>query len=174
MSVSRNRSSRHPKEQNIVRRKNLGVILLLIFCFPLGLYRMWTSTSWPRAMKNLASLAVAGLLLAIFLPGTTPPDRAYGSVTLVDARPTADIFGPEVPEDHVWVEIYAPRVTPIIVAPTPTPVPVIVYCNDGGRYYHSADCVYVKATTPQVQLYRAIDAGYKQCPNCDAPADPNA
>lgn len=161
-------------KKQAARRKNIGLILLLVFCFPLGLYRMWTNCSWPRTVKNLASLAVAAALVTILLPATNPPERSYGSVTLVDARPTADVFGPEVPADHVAVEIYAPRITPIIIEPTPTPVPVIVFCNNGGRYYHSKDCSYVKDTTPQVQLHQAIYAGYKQCPDCDAPADPNA
>ena len=79
------------------------------------------------------------------------------------------MYGPEAPADREVIEIYAPRRTALLIQPTATPKPVIVYCNNGGKNYHSKDCKYVKETTPNVTLTRAIEAGYTKCPECDAP-----
>ena len=80
--------------------------------------------------------------------------------------------GPEAPEDRGKIEIYTPRRTAIIVEATPTPAPIIVYCNPGGQYYHSEDCVHVqKGETPQATLEQALKAGYRQCPECNAPSE---
>ena len=44
--------------------------------------------------------------------------------------------------------------------------------NPGGQYYHSEDCVHVqKGETPQATLEQALKAGYRQCPECDAPSE---
>ena len=101
---------------------------------------------------------------------TNPPERQIGGVHLVDEEPKVEVYGPDAPADREIIEIYAPRRTALVLAPTPTPAPVIVYCNNGGKYYHCEDCKYVKETTPDVTLTRAVAAGYTQCPDCAAPS----
>ncbi|NLG24953.1 MAG: hypothetical protein GX558_06330, partial [Clostridiales bacterium] len=108
---------------------------------------------------------------AIVLPQTLPPERPQGGVVLVGSAPQVDVFGPEAPQEKPAIEIYSPRYTQIVAAPTPTPTPIYVYCNTGGKYYHAADCRYVKDTSDRVSLSRALDAGYKQCPECAAPSE---
>ena len=130
---------------------------------------MWTRTRWPRLIKTAVSAAVALGLFAILLPMTDPPERPTGGIQLVGESPNVEVFGPEAPADREIIEIYAPRRTAVILEPTATPAPVIVYCNNGGRYYHSETCHYVKDTTPNVTLSRAVNAGYTRCPECDAP-----
>lgn len=132
---------------------------------------MWTKARWPRALKTAVSLVAAAILIAILLPTTNPPERETGGIYMVDAEPIIDVQGPEAPADRQVVEIYTPKQTVVIIDPTPTPEPVIVYCNNGGFYYHSEDCVYVKENTPFVSLSAALDAGYHQCQECNAPPE---
>lgn len=148
----------------------MGVILRLVFCFPLGLYIMWTRTRWPRVVKVAVSGLIAFALVVIMTPFTNPPERQSGGIVLVGAEPQVEVLGPEAPADRQVVEIYAPRRTAIIVEATATPEPIYVYCNNGGRYYHAQDCRYVVETTPKVSLSQAVKAGYVQCPDCDAPS----
>ena len=151
------------------RRRNVGVILRLIFCFPLGLYYMWTRTDWPRPAKIAVSAAIAFSLVLILTPMTDPPERQTGGVVVVGDRLEVDVLGPEAPVDREEIDVYTPRRTAIIVEATPTPQPIIVYCNIGGQYYHAKDCKYVRANTPAVALDQAVRAGYLRCPDCDAP-----
>lgn len=143
--------------------------LPLIICFPLGLYVLWTKARCPRMLKTALSAAVALVLIAILMPATNPPERETGGIYLVDEKPQVEVYGPEAPADREIIEIYAPRRTALVLDPTPTPAPIIVYCNNGGKHYHSEDCKYVKETTPDVKLSRAIEAGYTKCPECNAP-----
>ena len=100
---------------------------------------------------------------------TNPPEREIGGIQLVDEKPQVEVYGPEAPADREVIEIYAPRYTAVILEPTATPVPIIVYCNNGGRHYHVEGCKYVKEDTPDVTLSRAVAAGYTRCVECDAP-----
>ena len=151
------------------RRQNLGVILRLVFCPPLGLYLMWTRTKWPRLVKIGASALIAFVIVLILTPMTDPPARQTGGVRVVGSGPQVELLGPEAPEDREDIDIYTPRRTAIIVEATATPEPIIVYCNTGGQYYHSKNCKWVKPTTPSVSLQQAVRAGFTQCPDCDAP-----
>ena len=151
------------------RRENLGVILRLVFCPPLGLYLMWTRTKWSRLVKVGASALIALALVLILTPMTDPPARQTGGVRVVGDSLQVDVLGPEAPADRAAIDVYTPRRTAIIVDPTPTPQPIVVYCNQGGKYYHVKECKYVRDTTPSVTLAQALRAGYKPCPDCDAP-----
>lgn len=148
---------------------NLWRAIRLIVCFPLGLYVMWTKSRWPVAIKAAITLTVVLLLAVILTPLTNPPERTAGGIRLVEAEPRSDVYGPEAPTDRDMVEIYAPRRTAVLVEATATPEPIIVYCNNGGRYYHSKDCRYVKPTTPKADLSQALKAGFSKCPYCNAP-----
>ena len=158
-------------------KKNAGRVIIcrilkavsLIICFPMGLYVMWTDMRWPRMIKTAVSAAAALVLVAILIPMTNPPEREIGGVYLVDEEVEIGVYGPEAPADREVIEIYAPRYTAVILEPTATPEPVIVYCNNGGRYYHTEDCKYVNDDTPYVKLNKAVEAGYTKCAECDAP-----
>ncbi len=151
------------------RRRNIGVILRLVLCPPLGLYLMWTRTRWPRLVKIGASALVAFVIVLILTPMTDPPARQTGGVRVVGDHLQVEMLGPEAPADRESIDVYTPRRTAIIVETSPTPQPVIVYCNTGGQYYHNKDCQWVKSTTPSVTLTQAIRAGYNPCPECGAP-----
>ena len=163
------RAQKYRKTGRVNWRAVIGAVPLII-CFPLGLYVLWTKVRCPRLVKSALSAAAALVLIAILLPMTNPPERETGGIYLVDEKPEVEVYGPEAPADREVIEIYAPRRTALLVQPTATPAPVIVYCNNGGKYYHSEECKYVKETTPDVKLTRAIEAGYTQCPECNAPS----
>ena len=138
---------------------------------------MWSDRcKWPKAVKSAVSLGFAALLLAILLPQTRPPERVKGGVELVGLAPALELQGPQraegAPEFDAYVPVYQPEAT-LFVEPTPTPVPVFVYCNDGGEFYHKKGCRYVKDTTPKVTLDQAAAAGFKRCKSCDPPAPPD-
>lgn len=117
----------------------------------------------------MISILIAALLVVILLPQTQPPERYVGGVQLVSAD---DVFiGPPVADNFQRIDLYSYNVTvdSVLAEPEPTPEPIYVYCNDGGKYYHSKECVYVKKTSARVPLLQALNAGYQQCPDCNAP-----
>jgi len=157
------------KKVNKMRRRQVIRAVSLIICFPMGLYVMWTRKHWPRFVKTAVSAVTALALVAILGPMTNPPERETGGIHLADEKPQVDVYGPEAPADREVIEIYAPRYTAVVLDPTPTPQPITVFCNNGGRHYHTEDCKYVKEDTPYVSLSRAVEAGYTKCSECDAP-----
>ena len=162
---------RHENNKPSPRAKIHPVTLItLILCFPAGLFAMWKNPHFPRAAKSTVTFAAAALLIAILLPATNPPERETGGIYLVDKTPAVEIQGPEAPADRQVIEIYAPRYTSIILEATPTPEPIVVYCNNGGAHYHVRECKYVRKDTPNVSLQRAIEGGYTQCTECAAPS----
>ena len=160
------------RSKNTLWKRVLRVVRVvqLVICFPLGLYVMWTKTRWPRTIKTAVSALAALFLFAILSPLTNPPEREVGGIHLVGGKPQTEVYGPEAPADREIVEIYAPRRTALVQNPTATPEPIYVYCNRGGRYYHSVECVYARAESSQVTLEQALTAGYTRCPDCSAPA----
>ena len=151
------------------RVKRVARAIQLVICFPLGLYVMWAKTDWPRAVKTAVSALAALFLFAILAPITNPPEREVGGIHLVGAKPQTEVFGPEAPADREIVEIYAPRRTAVVQDATATPEPTYVYCNRGGRYYHSVECPYTRAESAQITVAQALEAGYTRCPDCSAP-----
>lgn len=149
---------------------NKSVILWLVCCFPAGMYFLWSPRcEWNRIVKMLISFVVIGALVAVMLPATLPPERYTGGVQLLTAEDL--LVGPQPTEGFERIDLYSYNVTTesVIAEPEPTPEPVYVYCNDGGKYYHSAECSYVKATSVHCPLLQALDAGYQQCKECNAP-----
>lgn len=88
-------------------RTNAGIIALLIFFFPAGLYLMWKYTSWPKNAK----LIVTGILALCVLIG--------GIVNA--ASPTQQVSQVAVPTQQ---PIVASTQAPI---PTATPIPQSIH-----------------------------------------------
>ena len=153
-----------------------SVIRWLVFCFPIGLMMMWTDRCrWHKAVKSAVTAVIACVLAAAILPQTLPPERKRGGVETVSLTAAYETQGPvqqigSGDDYEVYVPVYVPQAT-LIVQPTPTPVPIYVWCNDGGRYYHNKNCRYVKKTTPRATLQQAISAGYSPCKDCNPPKE---
>ncbi len=150
---------------------NKNTVLWLLLCFPAGLYRMWRFSGWNRFLKMLVSLAVLAVCAVIIAPATQPPERYVGGVQRFTDEDL--LIGPKPTEGFERIDLYSYNVTSdsVIAEPEPTPVPVYVYCNDGGKFYHSQECSYVKPTSVRVPLLQALDAGYSQCSDCSAPEE---
>jgi len=56
--------------------KDKGIILLLIFFFPVGLYLVWKKSDWTKRNKVFATVCVA---LMVGYAQTLPPPPAYSS-----------------------------------------------------------------------------------------------
>ncbi len=144
-----------------------------MLCFPIGLIFMWSdSCRWRRFTKTAVSMGIMLLIIALALPMTRAPQAGTGGVRYVSAEGAADPMGPTISPDQDRYEAYVPKYVPqatTVVAPTPTPVPHYVYCNDGGKYYHKKSCAYYKTSTPRATLIQAVNAGYKRCPTCKPP-----
>lgn len=164
-----------PKKKRRMRRSDRFVLWSLILCFPAGLVFMWTDRCrWSRTVKSGISLAIAAALAALFFVLPDPPERSTGGVEVVSLVPAMELYGPALPEDFESTDIYVPRGNEdysIVAEPTPAPIPVYVYCNDSGKYYHTETCKYTKPTTPKVKLSQAIDQGFKRCSECNPPVE---
>jgi len=172
--VNRNSESRRPRARRANRRaySSRKVALWLILCFPAGLFYLWSNRcEWPAVCKALISLLIAALLIVIFLPQTMPPERYVGGVMLYTAEDM--LVGPQPTEDFERIDLYAYNMTntSVLAEPEPTPEPIYVYCNTGGNYYHTRECAYWKESSSRVPLLQALNAGYRQCKDCDAPEE---
>ncbi|MEF9894904.1 MAG: hypothetical protein RSK76_10830 [Clostridia bacterium] len=137
---------------------------------------MWSDRCrWSRMAKCTVSTMVAAFVALVIIPQTLPPERPKGGVEIVSQMPVAEALGPKqsVGPEGAY-EVYLPdyvNPTTMIIEPTPSPTPVYVYCNNGGKKYHVKKCRYVKKGTGRVTLSQAIAAGYTRCPECDAPVE---
>ena len=148
--------------------KKTRSILRAVFNFPETIVNMWKNKKLSLVTKTAITGAVLLLLVLIISPFTNPPQRITGGIVPLATHSDVEIEGPDVPiagEDEL--EQYTPRRTPMVVETTATPEPIIVYCNIGGKYYHSAECLFAKQETATLQ--QALAAGYIKCPDCNAP-----
>jgi len=122
------------------------------------------------------TFGIGALVLLIVLPQTAPSDRMIGGVRVVSVQSqVGEVFGPEKPEG---LSAQRPLIirsgsTPYTPSPEPdlppTPEPVLVYINDGGKNYHVKPCRYIYNHTPTHELTARIASMYQPCPLCDPP-----
>ncbi len=176
MHASAPRPPRPKAKKRATNRYSKAVIRWLIFCPPAGLLMMWSDRCrWARGAKSLISMAMAALIVAIFLPFTLPPERVAGGIELVSTKAALEVQGPEQEsEDIGQYEVYVPtyiKPPSVIVEPEPTPEPIYVYANTGGKNYHNKECKFVKSSSVRMSLGTALNAGFSRCKICNAPAE---
>lgn len=159
-----------------VNNTNIKLILLLVFALPIGLLVMWSrECEWNRYIKSSVSLGVVALILsALILLPPLPEARLEGGVNVLSYMQDAEMLAPLKPTGipDTAQALRNPIATSMLITePTPTPVPIKVYCNDNGRYYHMSGCRYVYDTTPYVTLLQALNAGKTACPDCNPPKE---
>lgn len=144
----------------------------LLICFPYGLYLMWKrSCQWNLAVKGLVTLAIAALIVGVALI-PEPAPKLKTSVTLVEAEPNAEIFGPDAPAgyDPSQYTVAEGGQDLIAVVEEDDTVYVYVSASEGSTYYHMSDCKYAFASSPRVTLYEAYIMGYNRpCGLCNPP-----
>ena len=162
------------KDFLLLNQKNIVRVLLIVFAFPVGLYVMWRDECpWKMWVKSLVSVAwLAAIVCAIALLPSVSAFQTQGNVEIIAVKGNRKVLGPTQPEgvpDTAQMVKNASETSSLISQPTPTPDPVMVYCNDNGVYYHLESCRYVYPTTPRVRLAAALNAGKTACPDCKPP-----
>ena len=154
-----------------VMRYNRMVSFLLVLCAPVGLLLMWLRRcTWDRVTKSTISALVAVLVLCFLSVRFQAPQWEPGGVELIGDGTQIKVYGPPIPSDLAKAVSVQPSSIVVVIDDTaPTPVPIYVYCNTGGRQYHSAECEYVYPHTARVTLLDALNGGYSKCSKCNAP-----
>ncbi|MBE5765728.1 MAG: hypothetical protein E7335_00935 [Clostridiales bacterium] len=152
-------------------RYNRMVSFLLVLCAPVGLLLMWLRRcTWDRVTKSTISALVAVLVLCFLSVRFQAPQWEPGGVELIGNGTQIKVYGPPIPSDLAKAVSVQPSSIVVVIDDTaPTPVPIYVYCNTGGRQYHSAECEYVYPHTARVTLLDALNGGYSKCGKCNAP-----
>lgn len=155
-------------------KSDIILIALIVLAFPVGLYMMWKDDcAWNRWIKAAISVAWAAVIVCAIVVLPSIENYQYtGNVQIVTRKSNKAMLGPAKPEgipDTVQIVKNASETSSLISQPTPTPDPIMVYCNDNGVYYHLQGCRYVYPTTPRVRLLAALQAGKTACPECKPP-----
>ena len=155
------------------KQSNRKVILLLILCFPYGLFLMWRTARWHPAVKCVVTACFVALTTAVLLPQTLPPENAAGGVRLVGAERDVAVYGPELPEaldrTYIGTGVIGSSSGPVF-SDVEQVEETYVYANDNGEYYHLSDCKYVAYYSKKYTLAVAHYSGYLPCAECGAPS----
>lgn len=158
------------------KRQKTGKWLAL--CFPYGLYLMWKhSCRWPVAVKGLiTSLFLAAVVFIVAIP--TPERLFVTQVDRVETEPTAEIYGPELPNGYDVSMYVIAEGGHDLLAEVEEDNSIYVYASatQGSTYYHDSQCKYAFASAPRLTLYEAYKLGYvTPCGLCNPPVyDPAA
>ena len=156
---------RRPRRRGI-NRDNLNTLLWL-WCFPVGLSKMWRSRcTWPRGVKIGITAAMAAILAAIFLI-PTPRRNVNTGVNLVMGNPEVEVYGPALPV--LVVPGYTTEATGSIIADETASDVHYVYAADGARCYHEYECKFAFASSQRLTVYEAYYLGFEPCGRCNPP-----
>lgn len=161
--VHKGRKARKPKV-NLYNRKTL--IWLCLF-FPVGVTQMWKhACTWKRSTKVAVTGAMVCLLALVFWAPTAPTRQ--GGITLVGARPEAEIYGPELPEKIV--SGYVRQATESVLTEVPESNIHYVYAAEGAKCYHEYECKFAYASSQRLTVYEAYFLGFESCGRCNPPS----
>jgi len=149
---------------------NSRTLLWLLLCFPVGLSRMWrASCTWKHGVKYaISSLPVIALIAVMLYP--SPSIAGKGGVTLYGDDPSAEVYGPKIPQYYVLSDNNAD--TPSVIVPEDQLVDTryFVYANSKGQNYHNTSCQYYSDAAKKLTVYEAFYYGYTPCRICNPPA----
>lgn len=149
--------------------RNGKTLLWLLLCFPVGLTKMWRSScTWHVGVKYAVSSIVLVALAAVMLY-PSPYQKPETGIRLIGEKPTAKIYGPEIPEDAVIG--YSQMVTTSVIAPEipEEDVGLIVYAAKDQDCYHLSTCKFAYASAQHLSVYEAQLLGYTPCGLCNPP-----
>ena len=150
-----------------VNRDNLSALLWL-WCFPVGLSKMWRSRcTWPRGVKIGITGLMAAILIAVFViptPGSRKPETG---VALVGGNPEVEVYGPALPA--LVVSGYTKESTGSIIVDQAATDVHYVYAADGARCYHEYECKFAFASSQRLTVYEAYHLGFEPCGRCNPP-----
>ena len=160
------RRAAHRAKRSGADRYNLNTALWL-WCFPVGLSKMWRSRcTWPRGVKIAITAAMAAIIAAIFILPSPARDAATG-VNLVVGNPEVEVYGPALPV--MVVPGYTNETTGSIIVDEVSADVHYVYAADGARCYHEYECKFAFASSQRLTVYEAYHLGFEPCGLCNPP-----
>jgi len=162
---------RNHQEKSVRRRKpnrhNKKALIWLLLFFPVGVTLMWKhACTWRRGVKFAVTGAMVAVMAAMFIM-PAPPAR-QGGITLVGAKPEAEIYGPELPAKIV--QGYTRQATGSVLAKVEENEDVhYVYAADGAECYHEYECKFAYASSQRLTVYEAYFLGFDPCGRCNPP-----
>lgn len=145
-------------------------LLWLLLCFPVGLSRMWRASCKWRLQVKYALSALPLVALAVVLLYPAPAVAGKGGITLYGDDPSADIYGPGVPEFYELRENTAALESVIVPEEELVDTRYFVYANSNAKYYHTTTCEHYRDSAKKLTVYEAFYSGYAACPDCQPPA----
>ena len=157
------------------RISNHTVIRWLVCCLPIGWILMWhPGCKWKKVNKVNITLATVAALTIVICGAALILDQSQkttGGVQLVSNKPLVEAYGPEIPEGVTYTFADSNTIEQaVVVTPEPTVEPETAYCNDGGKYFHTENCRYVKEYTRCYYVTYLLNQGFDPCEECAAGA----
>ena len=148
---------------------NGKTLLWLLLCFPVGLTRMWRSRcSWHYGVKYaLSSLVVIALAAALIYP--SPSVGAEGGIVLYGEDPSAEVYGPKIPENYIFTGNTAAVGSVIVPEEDLVDNRFFVYAGEKAKCYHLSSCDYAYDSAKKLTIYEAHYSGYIPCNICNPP-----
>lgn len=163
---------RNAQQSRKKRRMSYGskTLLWLLLCFPVGLSRMWRASCRWKAPVKYAVSALPLLALAAVLLYPAPTVAGKGGITLYGDDPSAEIYGPKVPEYYVLSDNTTSLASVIVPEEELADTRYFVYANSNAKYYHTTSCEHYRDSAKKLTVYEAFYSGYGACPDCQPPA----
>lgn len=147
---------------------NKKALMWLVLFFPLGVTYMWRhACTWRRGVKFAVTGAMVCVLAALFMLPAAPTHQ--GGITLVGARPEAEIYGPELPAKIVSGYVKPATGSVLVEVEGETDIHY-VYAADGAECYHEYKCKFAFASSQRLTVYEAYFLGFKPCGLCNPPS----
>ncbi len=116
------------------------------------------------------ALAATALVAVLVCPSPYPGKR--GGIELHGDDPTAEIYGPELPQTVVG-GYTVPVVQSVVLSDVDDSAEndpeSYVYASSDQKRYHSYTCKYAYASSQKLTLYEAYYLGYEPCGVCNPP-----
>ena len=155
------------KRRPVIQSENLKTALWL-WCPPVGLMKMWRSTcTWRRGVKIGITVAMAAILLAIFIIPTPQTAKYETGVQMVAGKPEVEVYGPALPA--LIVPGYTKESNGSIIVDEVASDVHYVYAADGADCYHEYECKFAFASSQRLTVYEAYHLGFRPCGRCNPP-----
>jgi len=155
-----------PRRKRRANPANRKALKWLFMFFPVGVTLMWKhACTWRRGTKIVVTGAMLALVLAVLAVPAAP--EAKGGITLVGARPEAEVYGPELPA--TIVPGYTKQATGSVLVDVVESDVHYVYAADGADCYHEYECKFAYASSQRLTVYEAYFLGFDPCGRCNPP-----
>ena len=136
-----------PKKPFTVNRQNLKVLAWL-WCFPVGLTKLWRSDcTWPRGVKIAITAVMAAIIVAVIVLPIPMGKVSSGGIQLVGVNPEVEVYGPELPVLIVPGYTNDQPQSVIVNEDEEANQVHYVYAAEGAECYHEYECKFAFASS---------------------------